>query len=183
MVIKRPPIAVLIAAHVKAQPRKAAVLGILFVIMVGIYVRMYWSTYGPRMAEAHQPTPSGAVTEFAVRGDQSPPRRVTIHVPAQPELRRDPFRLDLSRYPVHRIDDEPDHRITVTRPDADAIRAEVERLSLQSILWQEDGTALACIGGRMVQQGDRIEGFRVEKVEPTRVLLEREGLRLALTLR
>lgn len=184
MAIKRPPVAVLIAAHIQAQPRKAAVLGVLFVVMVGIYARNYvWST-GPRRADAHSRADIEGLAERAAGNVRQRPERVSIDLPERRELRRDPFRIDLSRYPTHQPALQHDAREAIADSlDTDAIRAKAEGLTLQSILWQDNGNAVACIAGRMVRPGDSIEGFTVRRVEPTRVLLEKDGCRLVLTWR
>lgn len=178
----RPPVAVLIAAHIKAQPRKTAVLGILFVLMLGVYARMYVRSYGPRNASAEQSAATTGISEPAQR-TRPPAGRVTLELPLRRELRRDPFRVNLSDYPVHHPEDVSGHQPVTGTPGDEEIRSKAERLRLQSILWREGGSAVACIGERMVQAGDEIEGLTVTRVEATRVYLEREGVRFVLKLR
>ena len=63
----------------------------------------------------------------------------------------------------------------------DPIEAAARALVLQSTLCGE--TPLACINGVFLRPGQRVSGFVLEKVEPTRVLLGREGVKVELYLR
>lgn len=158
-------------------------LGVLFVVMVGIYARPFIRSSGPRRADAHSQAKIDGIMDRADSNAQQRLERVTIDLPERRELRRDPFRIDLSRFPIHQPEHEHDTRKAIADPTGtDAIRAKAESLTLQSILWQDNGNAVACIAGQMVRPGDSFEGFTVQHVEPTRVLLEKDGCRLVLTL-
>ncbi len=177
----RPPWLVVIKAHVAAQPKKSAVLGILFVVMVVIYARMFVLNGGPSAAVAD--TPSKTEPRLAEMNPtaEKAQERIELDLERWPELPRDPFMHDVARYPI--VEGMPDEGEAIAEehdPRQHAIER-ARRLRLSSIMWQ-DGQAIALIGDRIVSQGDEIEGFIVEKVEPTRVLLARRGLRVVLKL-
>ena len=59
-------------------------------------------------------------------------------------------------------------------------RAAANELALQAIYYGESSPA--CINGQFLRRGQEIAGFVVERVEPTRVVLRRSGIEVALNL-
>jgi len=151
--------------------------------MVGLWVRMFVGASAPSAADASTTTLIAQSEEESATEPTGKTERVILRYSGDRKLRRDPFRMNPSTYPLRRPRDNGDAGNALTGMDEDALRRKADKLTLQSILWEEDGRAVACIGDRIVRTGDMIEGFRVVRVHRTRVVLEQEGLRVILTLR
>ncbi len=186
MRIAKPPLRVLLAAHLRADPRKSAVLVVLTLVLAVLYVRWLWPGAGPEQIEA------AGIPAASPTGGQSPsragpgaagptPPRMLISTPLVRELTGDPFALDLQRYPAGR--EEPADRSQPPAPVMfeDPVEAAARTLTLQSTMC---GPApLACINGEFIKPGQRVNGFVLERVEPTRVVLERDGVKVELYLK
>ena len=57
------------------------------------------------------------------------------------------------------------------------LRVLAAKLDLQSTVMR-NGSPKALVNGVLVGEGDTIEGFRVIKIEPKRIVVEREGVKL-----
>jgi hypothetical protein len=62
------------------------------------------------------------------------------------------------------------------------IRERASRLELQSIV-TSNGATMAMVNGKLLGEGDEVEGFRVVRIEGTRVVVEREGVRVELVFK
>ncbi len=183
----RPPIRVLIRAHLQADPKKTAVLVLLAVVMVIVYVRMFSSSETPQVAVAADPAlvvPAAAASGAAQnQAPQASPRvaRTLLPQPAIRELARDPFvvpSLYAQATPAS-TDEEPSG---LTGPALEReIRTGAEQLVLQSTI--SGRVPLATINGRVLSPGDEIEGFVLEQIEPTSVVIRRAGVRVKLPLK
>ncbi|GMV98723.1 MAG: hypothetical protein HRF43_10960 [Phycisphaerae bacterium] len=176
---RRPPILVVLKTSFLAQPRKSAVLLVLFVVMVVVYIRMFSKDGTPAAAQA-APPPIIAAPAGAGASDVWPAvQRFQPMRPLVRNLERDPFKLLLDRFAV-----DPDAAAAERTPTPDAPTARPKppepELVLQGTLCGAD--KLAWINGRCVQEGDEIDGYRVEQVEPTRVTLTRDDVQRVLTM-
>ena len=60
------------------------------------------------------------------------------------------------------------------------IRAAAGQLTLQMIVFSD--APLACIDGHVIKTGSRIAGFEVIRIASHQVILQREGVPVALTM-
>jgi hypothetical protein len=173
MMAAKPPIWVALRAHLAADRKKTAVLVVLSVVMLGIYARLFW---GSSPAQAGAATPLTAVVPNSTGVTSAQPAALVRIKPAHPlvrDLARDPFAVRLDRFQV-------DPSVVTTRPSgskaptaqaAERPGAVQQEFRLQSTI---SGTLpMAWINGRCVQPGEAIDGFVLEQIEPTRVVLRR----------
>ena len=172
----RPPVWVVLKAHLAASPRKTGVLVFLFVVMVVIYARWILKATGPNEAAA---AVAPAVSPGAAERAASPaPARFRLARPLVRELTRDPFAVRLDRFAA-----DPDALVEPAAeagtPDAPPAPACAEFV-LQSTI--TGPMPMAWINGRCVQPGDEIDGFQLERVEAARAVLSKEGAVRVLTM-
>jgi hypothetical protein len=167
----RPPIWVTLRAQLAADRRKTAALVVLSVVMLGIYARLFWGT-SPAQADAA--TIAAATSLSGKAGGHSTtiltrikPTRSLVH-----DLARDPFAVKLERFQRERSAVTTRPSAPVPQPaNAPPAANNLPLFSLQSTI---SGTLpMAWINGRCVQPGEVIEGFVLEQIEPTRVVLRR----------
>lgn len=177
----KPSLGTVIGAHLRADPRKTAVLAVLTLVMGGLYARWFFGA-----------TPEAAQAEIAAVATDAPPAPTAAAAPtSQPTVQRvlvaetlpsdlasDPFSLPLDKYPPGRPVAGDDANKTVSQ---DPIEAAARALVLQSTLC--GNSPMACINGVFIRPGQRVNGFVLRRVEPTRVVLEREGVEVELSLR
>lgn len=174
-------IGVLLAAHFRADPRKTALLIMLVVVMLVVYVRMFVKgvSVGAAVAGAEPSVvlpPAGPGRPAVTHPDRLP----LPEMPAR-ELQGDPFAVDLERYPPAPQGKKDDAGAVVSGHTDDSVREQAESLALQSTLC---GPApIACISGQFLRPGQQINGFVLQRVEPTRVILQREGVQVTLLLK
>jgi hypothetical protein len=138
--------------------------------MLGIYARLFWGT-SPAQAGAATiaavPSPAGTGKNPATAFTRIKPTRSLVH-----DLARDPFAVKWERFQMER-------RAVTTRPSAPVPQlasppAAANNLPVFSLQSTISGTLpMAWINGRCVQPGEAIEGFVLEQIEPTRVVLRR----------
>jgi hypothetical protein len=189
MATGRPPVWVTIKTHFRADPRKTAVLGILTLVMVGVYARLFWSDAPDDAAAALLPVSAAAVPVMstatvvpAATSVRESFERVRLSEPVARTISGDPFSLRLELFPSGRspvVQNEPPP--AVSEESDDVLREEARSLQLQSTLCGD--VTLACINGQFLRPGQQISGFVLERVDPTRVILERQGVRIALMLK
>jgi hypothetical protein len=167
------PIWVSLRAHLAADRRKTGVLAVLLLVMVGIYARLFLSHATPESANA------ASIATNAPAGNDKPgsaapaaPRAPARIKPARPlvhDLTRDPFAVRLDQFKA-----DP---AAVAPPIGQPARPETQPAApqqpfvLQSTI---SGTLpMAWINGRCVQPGESIDGFVLERVEPSRVVLRK----------
>lgn len=171
----RPPIWVVLRAHFVAQPRKSAALAVLCLVMMVVYARLFLKSGGPTSAEA---AAAGLIPASGAGAPPlPPPKRFQPDRPLRRALERDPFEVRLDRFAVDpSVTAEPrPPEVAATQP----VRAAGDLL-LQGTLSGAD--RIAWINGRCVAEGEEIDGYRVEQVEPNRVVLSRDGLKRVLTM-
>ena len=182
----RPPVLVLIRAHLQADPKKTAVLGLLAIVMVIVYVRMFTSAERPRTAAASElvTVPASPALE-ADRGEGSSPNRtkarIALREPVNRQLVRDPFVVPSlyveAESPVNREGTAGLSGQALERE----VRAGAQNLVLQSTICGH--RPLATINDRVLGVGDEVEGFIIEQIKPTSVTVRRAGGLVRLPLK
>jgi hypothetical protein len=190
----------------KAEPRRAAVLAVLLALMGLLWMRVLGGpAAGPSTASAH---PTDLRPPGPVNNPGGPAARLTaMHEalkdwasrPVSPLNRNlfainyDFFPQDGSRPPVLRApqgDGFWDRLAKSMTARADArkeqevlrenLRLQAAQLKLQTIVMGVEPKAV--INGELVGEGDVVASFRISKIEARRVVVEREGIKLALRL-
>lgn len=178
----QPPIWIVLKAHLRADRRKTGVLIALVAVMVVVYARTFWTSDAPQTVEASAPP---AAVEAADDSSARSSRMVRISLPEPPpqELDRDPFQIDLMQFP--RTDGRPEPpeptRDFVGPAEDEDLYGAASDLVLQSTICGD--SPLACINSRVVRPGEEIDGFVLESVRPTHVVLRRGGLDVILELK
>lgn len=183
----RPPVLVLLRAHLQADPKKTAVLGLLAIVMVIVYVRMFTSAERPRTAAAASElvaVPASPALE-ADRGEGSSPKRtkarIALREPVNRQLVRDPFVVPSlyveAESPVNREGTAGLSGLALERE----VRAGAQNLVLQSTICGHK--PLATINDRVLGVGDEVEGFIIEQIKPTSVTVRRAGVLVRLPLK
>ena len=181
----RPPVWILIRAHLRRHPNKTAVLVLLAVVMVVVYARLFLTTDGPQeavaadRAVAASPPAAGVGVSASRTGPAE--ARVRLDRPLIRKLGRNPFALGSDRSADPSSADGSSTSEAPSLDPAQQVRDAAAKLVLESTIC---GSApLASISGRVVRPGDEIEGFVLERVEPTKVVLRRHEIRVILPLR
>ena len=188
----------------RASPGRSSTISGLVLILVAAWARLLVMGHAPSAAH-------GAITSAApgVPGPVEPPAQ---HRPAEtgPSLQqwvrqpvgpltRNPFVIPFDCYPrdgskttaeaaegtgywdlvrksmSSRADQQEQRQILV-----DNVRIAAEALKLESTI--VGPTPGAIVNGQMVREGSNIAGFRVLKIEPRQVVVEREGVKLAVSM-
>ena len=187
---RKPPLWVVLRAQARADPRKTVVLIVLALAMVIVYARTFFQASVPQVA-------SGVTSEAVVQpvsaansgaGAGTPPATTPAarQKPTRPlltQLLRDPFVVQAGGRPGQEpaVDPKPDSPVGSVTDPVESIRQQAGKLELQSTIC--GATPLACINGRVLQPGDEIEGFKLERVEPHRAMLRRDGMSVALNMK
>ena len=102
--------------------------------------------------------------------------RTTATAPTEPTVRverGDGFWDQLAKSMADRADQIKEHRARVEN-----IRSQAAKLRVQSTLMGASPKAL--VNGELVGVGDVVASFRVSKIEPRRIVVEREGIKLEI---
>jgi hypothetical protein len=188
----------------RASPGRSSTVGGLVLILVVAWARLLVMGHAPSAAH-------GAVTSVApaAPGPNEPPAprhpaenasslQQWVRQPIGP-LARNPFAIPFDCYPhdgsktaaqspqengywdlvrksmSSRADQQEQRQILV-----DNVRIAAEALKLESTI--VGPTPGAIVNGQMVREGSNIAGFRVLKIEPRQVVVEREGVKLAVSM-
>lgn len=185
----------------RASPKKATVLAVLAVTLVGSWVKMISGGKGPRTAQASAPQ------AMVDRQAQTPLKRPMAagqsltrwaRRPVGP-MTRNLFAVPLDYYPrdvarggelsagggfwdrlaksVSAHADEQEQRQILI----DNVRIMAGGLKLQSTVMGPQPSAM--VNGEMVREGSVVAGFRVLKIEARRMIVEREGIKLAILMK
>jgi hypothetical protein len=203
-------VAVLVA-RLKADKKKAAMLGVLSLVLVVLGAKNGLRAGPSRGLAASSPAqPESAIaaagTEAMTRTmaslDARAGRRV-VEVPASPSLGRDLFRLDPAHFPVPTQPGQTDPSadgsgrsgVESPPPNADELRrrreaelvSETAQWRLRSVLLGHHPTAViepdAREGRRLVlRTGDEVRGWRVVEIAAGHAVLEKESVRVRLSL-
>lgn len=180
----KPPIWVVLRAHVLADPRKTGALVLLSMVMVGMYVRLLVFNDGPKPASAAATTaqgvpPSPAPEPGAKR--TAPDRRIPLNRPLATSLQRDPFSLPSAFIAPPGPTTQEAVPSRVGTDVVQRVREMAGQLVLQSTFVSNE--PLATINGRVLSLGDQLEGFSLERVEPTFVIVQKDGVLVKVTLK
>lgn len=183
----KPPIWAVLRAHFRADVRKTGALVFLAVVMIVVYARMFFSSSGPSVADAQPAVVVGsppvainaAADAFApsVVADRIP---VRVSLSVSRDIQNDPFAIDPDKFPLGQGVRVEEGSAVIGQAN-DAVREAAKLLVLQSTLCCDP--ALACINGQFLRPGQEISGFVLERVEPARVVLQREGIKVVLFLK
>jgi hypothetical protein len=180
----RPPIWTVVRSHLRADPRKTGILIALTVVMVVVYLRMFSGSDVPGAANASAAAVKSTSPAGARQDDQGVGcDRLALDLPIPRELARNPLLADLSRFPSIEgtdggsvdVADPPERTGDGSKPGP------VADLVLQ--ITSCGDAPLACINGQIVRPGESIEGFVLQRVAPTHVVLRRGHLDVILKLK
>ncbi|HSI36801.1 MAG: hypothetical protein ACAI43_26425 [Phycisphaerae bacterium] len=197
-----------LARAAKADPKKAAVLGGLVVVMVVMWGRLIGgSGTGPAAAVASPTAPArsgGAPTASASatpRGGYRVAAAAALQEwagrPLSPLSRNlfainyDFFPQDGSKAPVLRVPqgdgfwDQLAKSMTARADQRKEHEVLVENLRLQAAQLKVQSTVMgaspkALVNGELVGIGDVVASFRVERIDARRIVVEREGIKLEI---
>ena len=202
------PIAKLLEAA-KADPKKAGVLAVLVTVLGTMWVRMAVSDNG---GPAGATTATVTSSDNDMMGQTMPAGRATMSgaataalaewrgAPVSPVV-RNLFTIPIDNYaqtgerpaaPITRVDDgfwdelakslssqADQHKQRQIR--IDNMLRDAAKLQLQTILMSASPKAV--IGGEMVGEGSVVAEFRVLRIEPRRIIIEREGIKLEIPMK
>ncbi len=198
MAVQEPALSEVMVAQVKAEPKKAAALALLVIVLGTMWAKIF--LFGEAL-----PTPAagagrergGVGTTDSSKLHTTPANRSLLEWTRKPitGTRRNLFAIKLDYFPVD------GSRPIFTGDDADGfwdqlakslaakadqekakgillenLRLQASRLDLQTTVMGENPKAL--VNGIMLQVGDTIDGFRVVLIEAKRIVVEREGVKL-----
>ena len=189
--------------QVRAEPRKALVLAAVGTTVIVMWTRLaLFGVAAPGAASGA--TPQSAGTELPVAAAAAPPadtpalralldwtqgpiaptsRNVFAlkleyfptdgsKPPPTPENPEETFWAHLAKSMANRADQEKARRILVEN-----LQTQAAKLELQSTV-MNNGDPKALINGSLLGEGDQVLGFKILKIEPKRVIVEREGVKL-----
>lgn len=194
-----------LAAAFRASPGKSSTVTGLAVILVFVWARFLLGSRAPAPASgASAMISSDSRTTFSAElasarapGDPDPLQQ-WARQPIRP-LIRNPFTIPLDYYPrdssaaadktasqtgywdqvgksmSSRADQQEQRQILI-----DNVRIAAASLKLQSTIMGAHRGAM--VNGTMVREGDNVLGFRVLSIEARQVIVEREGVKLALLM-
>jgi len=182
---RRPPVWILFWAQLRGDPKKTAVLIVLAIVFAGVYTRLFFRKGSPQEASAADLAvaivPPTAVAVAPAARVTPTETRVCLDRPLVRTLSRDPFAIGSDP-----IEDASDANGQATddgfSPDpVQRAKAAAAQLVLESTM--VGSAPLAAINGRVVRPGETIDGFVLERIEPTNVILRRHDIRVVLPLR
>jgi hypothetical protein len=197
---------------VRNDPKKAGILTVLISILVVLQVRLQMSDKdaGPSRAIANTAggaadnssasgTGSGGIAAPAKPMDSATALRVWMDAPGAP-LSRNLFTVQLEKFPHDGSPIQTTNKDVVGFWDELAksmssradVRKErqilVENLARQASQLRLQSTIMgaspkAVIDGDLVGEGDVVATFRVLRIEPRRIIVEREGIKLEIQMK
>jgi hypothetical protein len=197
-----------IVAAVRKDPKRAGILTVLVAILAVLQVRLQMNhgEGGSRataaltaQADNSAPTPSISGAPLSKPQDAAAALRAWADAPSVP-INRNLFAVNLDRFPQDGARTAVPNMSTSGFWDELAksmtLRADVrkERQILVENLQQQAGqmrlqstvmgaTPKAIINGELVGEGDVVASFRVLKIEPRRIIVEREGIKLEIQMK
>ena len=191
-------------AAIKSDPKRTGVLGVLLVVLAIFGGRAL-------LTGSNQPLSSFAANVIGNAADKPAVSAKAANARADvlaawmaqpiPVPQQDLFAVNLTYFPndvsaasndATKADSEEivDPQTKLERAEADQkrhravvienVRQQAEKLDLQSIV--RGANPQAMINGRMVGEGDVVAEFRVLKIEPRKVIVEREGVKLSIAM-
>jgi hypothetical protein len=186
-------------AELTRDKKKACILGVL-AVTAAFFVGKLLFTGSPESAGATQP-PAGqaAAAELEASGGGNPRFTARVVKPHEkkksekrPEITRDIFRTNEKFFPLVVIAAKPDSAPNVVEGAGDEasvrlkakkerIRKEGASLHLESTLFGR--VPIAIINGAVLGKGGVIKGFRVVEIKSQTCLVEKEGIKLSLSMK
>lgn len=193
-------------AAVRTSPGKSSTVGGLAVILIVLWARFLFLGHPPAAASGAMTQTSGdsspAIRDASASprtGDDAASLQRWARQPVQP-LVRNPFAIPLDFYPRDGSKQSDDgsspsgywdlvRKSMSSRADqqeqrqilTDNVRIAAEALTLQSTVTGAHPGAM--VNGQMVREGDDVAGFRVVKIGVRQVIVEREGVQLAVLMK
>ncbi len=168
-------------AELRSSPAKACTIAVMFAVGLLLWGRLLLKEV-PRTASAwgQGATVADADTALAPRRNLG-----VLELSPPPPLARDLFVMDPSRYRRTGLGEEnPDGAKRGIYATEEALRQAVlsaaREMTVNSVIEGEE--PIVIINGKVLRQGDTVEGFTVQKIEPRSVVLEQEGVRVRLGL-
>jgi hypothetical protein len=202
-----------ILTAVRNDPQKAGILTVLVSILVVLQVRLQMSEKdaGPAQAAANTAATSGPdnpppfsgggteITPYVKPLDSASALRAWMDSPVAP-LTRNLFEVELERFPhdgsvvqtankdVVGFWDELAKSMTFRADVKKERQVLVENLARQASQLRLQSTIMgaspkAVIDGGLVGEGDVVATFRVLRIEPRRIIVEREGIKLEIQMK
>lgn len=198
-----------VVKQAKADPKKAGILAVLGVVMIVLWVRLVGGSGGPTPASANTTGFRADGSSIAVpdnlRGPGKPsPTLASLlewhRKPTSPLLSRNLFVVNYDFFPqdgskpaplrLHQGDgfwDQVAKSMTARADQKKEREVLVENLRLQAAQLKVQSTVMgaspkALINGELVGVGGVVASFRVAKIEPRKIVVEREGIKLELRL-
>lgn len=183
-------------AEVLVDKKKSVMMGGLLALALFMGVKVVLGGKTPQTANAVSVTASqetagsadGALSPGATRSRELSEYLETLDI----TVSRDLFAADLASYPVVQTLDESitlnksaaeqaDNAVVLARMRREtAIRNQAQRLTLQSTM--TGGFPSAIINGRVIAQGQVVEGFVVRSVQPGSCVVARGDVTITLTM-
>lgn len=188
-----------IVAQIKAEPRKAAALGVLAAVMGVLWLKSGSSTHvlpssaSARALSAPSDSQSPAMSTHAEKALRDLTQWLKKPLPESERnlfsLKMDYFPADGSRPPeqprvgqsfwdelgkslASKADQEKARRILL-----DNLRIAASSLNTQGTM-MANGSPKALVNGTWVGEGETVAGFKIVQIEAQRMIVEREGVRL-----
>ena len=198
-----------VARALSADPKKGVLLSLLLIVLVVVVGRMAMNGRpGPSQASASSAW-KGTATDSARNAASSASQRNTSAISSAlrkwsegsvPPISRNLFTVRIEYFPVSdsrtaelapgeegfwsrmeksfRIQaDQKDKRVNLIAN----YTAQAQQLKIQSIMLGP--TPRAMVNGELVGEGSVVAEFRVLKIEPRRIVVEREGIKLAIDMK
>lgn len=184
----------------RVDPKKTTLMSVLAVVLVVMIARMTLSGAHPAAALASLVQPNRvALTPKAVTTNRNAAALARwLNQPAQP-ISRNLFATRLDFFPtdntsvaqnsasgdfwsqlgksIAQATDEENKRENLK----ESFRQQAGKLRLQSTMAGAQPRAM--LNGKLVSEGNEVEGFRVIRIDTRRVVLERQGFRFELTMK
>ncbi|MEA2736642.1 MAG: hypothetical protein QOE14_3093 [Humisphaera sp.] len=201
-----------IFAAVRNDPKRAGILTVLISILVVLQVRLQMNDKDAGPSHANANAAPGAANNSAASGtgsdgllvpakpmDSATALRVWMDSPGAP-LTRNLFAVQLEKFPhdgspvqttnkdVVGFWDELAKSMTSRADVRKERRVLVENLARQASQLRLQSTIMgaspkAVIDGDLVGEGDVVATFRVLRIEPRRIIVEREGIKLEIQMK
>lgn len=180
---------------IRRDPKKATIMAVLAVVLLGLWGRLLFG--GPRRAAASLVRVLSSDNHALAA--QGPHYRTAdeammdwLNEKEQP-IERDLFAVNLDYYPregrrlgenagfsgdeeksaIARTDHKRERQILIEN-----LQAQAANLKLQSTVMSVPPRAI--INGELVEEGNAVASFRVLKIEPRRIIVEQQGVRLEI---
>ena len=205
---RNPSITGKLKSAVRRDPQKATVLGVLLIILCVVVVRVLAPSASTPLASRASTVSADTKTEIVESAKQRA-RTLSagdeldrfLSTPVQP-VTRNLFTIKLEYFPSDGTaslqdtgtpengkNDDPAAKSVREQADQQArkevlianLRQQALQLKLQSTVMGP--TPRAAINGELLGEGDVIASFRILKIEARRIIVEREGIKLEITMK